>query len=158
MSKKGAIILATGGDNSNGARGKFYEGIMVTGATADATDKAVQANIVAVGYATPPTPAPTPPPPAAALGCYVDKSDTAGRDLPHCATKRMKTGDPVGECGALCVAYGYFALENGRECRCGDGYGKYGKAKDPSKDCGMPCEGDAKVLCGGFYYENVYSH
>jgi hypothetical protein len=31
MSKKGAIILATGGDNSNGAMGKFYEGIMVTG-------------------------------------------------------------------------------------------------------------------------------
>jgi non-reducing end alpha-L-arabinofuranosidase len=31
--EQGAIILATGGDNSNGAMGKFYEGIMVTGAT-----------------------------------------------------------------------------------------------------------------------------
>merc|ERR1712194_108038 len=50
MSKKGAIILATGGDNSNSAMGKFYEGIMVTGSTTDATDDAVQANIVAVGY------------------------------------------------------------------------------------------------------------
>ena len=46
----GAIILATGGDNSNAARGKFYEGIMVTGNTTDATDEKVQANIVAVGY------------------------------------------------------------------------------------------------------------
>ena len=30
--KKGAIILATGGDMSNSAMGKFYEGMMVTGA------------------------------------------------------------------------------------------------------------------------------
>lgn len=50
MSKKGAIILGTGGDNSNGALGKFMEGYMVTGVTTDATDDAVQANIVAVGY------------------------------------------------------------------------------------------------------------
>lgn len=51
MKKQGAIILATGGDNSNSAQGKFYEGIMVTGVTSDVTDDAVQANIVAVGYA-----------------------------------------------------------------------------------------------------------
>jgi hypothetical protein len=51
MNKKGAIILGTGGDNSNGAMGKFYEGIMCTGITTDATDDAIQANIVAVGYA-----------------------------------------------------------------------------------------------------------
>jgi hypothetical protein len=50
MDKKGAIILATGGDNSNSAMGKFYEGIMVLGNTTDATDEAVQANIVSVGY------------------------------------------------------------------------------------------------------------
>ena len=50
MRKQGAIILATGGDNSNGAMGKFYEGIMVLGNTTDATDEAVQANIVGVRY------------------------------------------------------------------------------------------------------------
>ena len=50
--KQGAIILATGGDNSNSAMGTFYEGYMVTGATTDATDAAVQANIVAVAYGT----------------------------------------------------------------------------------------------------------
>jgi len=50
MRKQGAIILATGGDNSNSAMGKFYEGIMVTGVTTDETDDAVQANIVAVNY------------------------------------------------------------------------------------------------------------
>lgn len=56
MNKKGAIILATGGDNSNGAMGKFYEGIMVLGETTDVTDEAVQANIVAVGYKNLPPP------------------------------------------------------------------------------------------------------
>lgn len=50
MSKKGAIILGTGGDNSNGAMGKFMEGFMVTGVTDDETDEAIQANIVAVRY------------------------------------------------------------------------------------------------------------
>jgi hypothetical protein len=49
--KQGAIILATGGDNSNSAMGCFYEGVMVSGTTTDAVDEAVQANIVSVGYA-----------------------------------------------------------------------------------------------------------
>ena len=50
MKKEGGIILGTGGDESNGAQGNFYEGFMATGDTSDATDEAVQANIVAVGY------------------------------------------------------------------------------------------------------------
>merc|ERR1712070_723965 len=50
MRKEGAIILGTGGDQSNHNRGNFYEGYMTIGATSDATDEAVQANIAAVGY------------------------------------------------------------------------------------------------------------
>ncbi|KAI4663920.1 uncharacterized protein J4E88_010770 [Alternaria novae-zelandiae] len=52
MSKEGAIILGIGGDNSNGAQGTFYEGVMTTGYPTDATENAVQANIVAAKYAT----------------------------------------------------------------------------------------------------------
>jgi hypothetical protein len=52
MRKQGAIILGTGGDNSNGAEGNFYEGIIATGVTTAATDGKIQANIVAVGYKT----------------------------------------------------------------------------------------------------------
>ena len=40
--KKGAIILATGGDNSNSAKGNFYEGFMATGVASEATDEAIQ--------------------------------------------------------------------------------------------------------------------
>ncbi|PVH81664.1 carbohydrate-binding module family 42 protein [Cadophora sp. DSE1049] len=52
MSLEGAIILGIGGDNSNGAQGTFYEGVMTTGYPSDATENSVQANIVAAKYAT----------------------------------------------------------------------------------------------------------
>ncbi len=50
MKKQGAIILGIGGDNSKGAQGNFFEGVMTSGASSDAIDNAVQANIVAAGY------------------------------------------------------------------------------------------------------------
>jgi hypothetical protein len=52
MRKQGAIILGTGGDNSDGAQGTFYEGAMTTGYPSASTEAAVQANIVAAGYGT----------------------------------------------------------------------------------------------------------
>nr|BFE59366.1 arabinofuranosidase catalytic domain-containing protein [Dactylosporangium thailandense] len=54
MRKQGAIVLGSGGDccatNTNQSAGTFYEGAMVSGYPSDATDSAVQANIVAAGY------------------------------------------------------------------------------------------------------------
>jgi hypothetical protein len=47
---QGAIILGTGGDGSNGGTGTFFEGAMTIGTPPDATDDAIQANIVAAGY------------------------------------------------------------------------------------------------------------
>ena len=44
------IICRRGGDNSNSAQGNFYEGFMATGIASEATDAAIQANIVAVQY------------------------------------------------------------------------------------------------------------
>jgi hypothetical protein len=51
MRKQGAIILGTGGDNSDGSDGTFYEGVMTSGYPSAATENAVQASIVAAGYA-----------------------------------------------------------------------------------------------------------
>jgi hypothetical protein len=60
MKKQGAIILGSGGDccetNQNADAGTFYEGAIVKGYPSDATDAAVQANIVAADYATISTP------------------------------------------------------------------------------------------------------
>jgi non-reducing end alpha-L-arabinofuranosidase len=50
MRKQGAIILGIGGDNSKGAQGTFYEGVMTSGFPSDGTENSVQANIVAAGY------------------------------------------------------------------------------------------------------------
>lgn len=52
MRKQGAILLGNGGDNSNGSQGTFYEGAMTAAGTfpTDATDQAVQANVVAARY------------------------------------------------------------------------------------------------------------
>ena len=50
LQQEGAIVLGTGGDNSNSSIGSFFEGVMTAGYPTDAADSAVQANIVAVGY------------------------------------------------------------------------------------------------------------
>jgi non-reducing end alpha-L-arabinofuranosidase len=50
MSLEGAIVLGTGGDNSNASIGSFFEGVVTSGEPTDAADAAVQANIVAAGY------------------------------------------------------------------------------------------------------------
>jgi hypothetical protein len=50
MKKQGAIVLGTGGDNSNSDIGSFFEGVMTAGFPSDTADAAVQANIVAAGY------------------------------------------------------------------------------------------------------------
>jgi len=51
MQKEGGIVLGTGGDNSNAGVGTWFEGVMTSGYPSSATDAAVQANIVAAGYA-----------------------------------------------------------------------------------------------------------
>ncbi len=54
MKQQGAIVLGSGGDccatNTNLSLGTFYEGAIVAGYPSNATDNAVQANIVAAGY------------------------------------------------------------------------------------------------------------
>jgi hypothetical protein len=51
MRQEGAIILGIGGDNSNEAKGYFFEGVMTRGMPTTRTMEAVQSNIVAAGYA-----------------------------------------------------------------------------------------------------------
>ena len=52
--KQGSIVLGSGGDccysNNTASQGTFYEGAIVAGYPSDATDAAIQANIVSAGY------------------------------------------------------------------------------------------------------------
>ncbi len=53
MHQEGAIVLGTGGDDSNGGVGSFFEGVMTAGVSSGAADDEVQANIVSAGYGGP---------------------------------------------------------------------------------------------------------
>ena len=50
MHQEGSVLLGTGGDDSNGSDGEFFEGVITAGYPSDATDAAVQANVTAAGY------------------------------------------------------------------------------------------------------------
>jgi non-reducing end alpha-L-arabinofuranosidase len=50
MKKQGSVILSIGGDNSDFDGGRFYEGVMASGAATKQTLDALQASIVAAGY------------------------------------------------------------------------------------------------------------
>jgi hypothetical protein len=49
MRQEGAVILGSGGDQGT-TDGEFFEGVMTTGVPPSATEAAIQANIVSVGY------------------------------------------------------------------------------------------------------------
>jgi len=50
MRKQGSIVLSISGDNSDGDAGRFYEGVMVSGAASRETVDALQTAIVAARY------------------------------------------------------------------------------------------------------------
>jgi hypothetical protein len=50
MQKQGSVVLSIAGDNSDGDGGRFYEGVMVTGAASRETANALQTAIVAARY------------------------------------------------------------------------------------------------------------
>ncbi|WP_078941052.1 alpha-L-arabinofuranosidase B [Streptomyces sp. XY152] len=86
MKKEGAIILGIGGDNSHGATGTFYEGVMTSGYPTDATENAVQANITAAGYTTSPS----------GPGGLTPGSKVSLRATTSCCTDRYIAHDDAG--------------------------------------------------------------
>jgi hypothetical protein len=50
MHEEADILLGTGGDNSNGASGEFFEGAITNGYPSDATENSVQAELATAGY------------------------------------------------------------------------------------------------------------
>src|SRR6201992_132218 len=50
MKVRPSILLGTGGDNSDGDLGEFFEGAVTVGFPSDATENAVQASLATAGY------------------------------------------------------------------------------------------------------------
>src|SRR5580693_7037748 len=108
MHQEGAVILGTGGDNSNESDGSFFEGVITAGYPSDATDAAVQANIVAAGYEQVSTGFPVTGSP------YTITNVNAGKvaEPSNCATTNG-TGIVLGSSGGTCPQWTFSSAGNG---------------------------------------------
>ncbi|KAL5005776.1 hypothetical protein ScPMuIL_016934 [Solemya velum] len=87
------------------------------------------------------------------IGCYIDRWD---RDIVgYLIVTDLNTPQ---YCMETCSEKGfkYAAVQYGRECFCGDTFGKYGAA--PEAHCNNPCPNNPQLMCGGFWRQNVYSY
>ncbi|KAL5006079.1 hypothetical protein ScPMuIL_017237 [Solemya velum] len=87
------------------------------------------------------------------IGCYVDRED---RDIDGYHIENDLNTPQY--CLKTCSEKGfkYAAVQYGRECFCGDSFGKYGAA--PEAHCDYPCPNNHELMCGGFWSQNVYSY
>jgi len=117
-------------------------------------DHKIPSNPAPTHQATRP-PSPVPPPPAPGggyIGCYVDTPD---RDLPHLAFATAST--TIKACREKCgqLGYLYAGLQDGKECWCGNSYGKHGLASAAGQ-CDMQCAGDFGTVCGAAWRISLY--
>ena len=86
------------------------------------------------------------------LGCYQDRSSSELQGL-----ETYSSDMTIGKCIALChdAGFAYAGLEAGRNCRCDDRFGMYGKI-DESR-CRAACDGDRDTICGGYDENSMYS-
>ena len=119
MHLEGAIVLGTGGDNSNGSVGDFFEGAMTSGEPSDAADDAVQSNIVATAYAFP----------TASTGEIHAVGAGKCLDVPSSSTT-LGTQLDIYTCNAgsnqefAHTTQNQVTVYSGSTLRCGDGYGQ----------------------------------
>jgi glucan endo-1,3-alpha-glucosidase len=85
------------------------------------------------------------------VGCFIDASD---RDLRE--AEKGDNGMSLEVCAENCRAksFAYFAVQGGRDCLCGNKYGRYGQA--PEAECKDNCWGNGTQKCGGPWRNSVY--
>ena len=75
-------------------------------------------------------------------------------------TEKLKVFDKgimtIGKCLEECKDYKYAAVQNHRECFCGDEFRQETKFLKDS-ECNRPCDGDQTQMCGGGWKMNVYT-
>lgn len=88
------------------------------------------------------------------IGCFADDPDHL--DLPV-AKSVVNNSMSAALCAAECVAYPYFAIQNGSSCFCGYSFGTLGMR--PETECNVPCAtnvSNASYACGGVQRNTVY--
>ncbi|CAF0744441.1 unnamed protein product [Brachionus calyciflorus] len=84
------------------------------------------------------------------VGCFRDRDQRDFSEVKHDDFR-----NDYASCFKHCSekGYTYAALQYGRECWCGNYYGRYGTADN----CNMPCTGNRGQTCGGLYANEVFS-
>ncbi len=84
------------------------------------------------------------------INCYSDRSL---RDLDGIYIDNYPFNTPA-VCAQNCsqLYFQYAGVQNSYQCWCGDSFNKYGRAAN----CFLECPGDASLICGGQYSNNVY--
>jgi hypothetical protein len=78
---------------------------------------------------------------------YCSNDSVAARILSGASTTDH-TGMTYAQCASFCSGYGYFGVEYGAECYCGNSFANP-SAPEPESDCNMACSGDSTEMCGG---------
>ncbi|XP_064639668.1 xylosyltransferase oxt-like [Lineus longissimus] len=88
------------------------------------------------------------------LGCFKDHHTK--RDLTGYHTMFADDNTPE-RCINFCFLSGlkYAGVQYGKECWCGNTFGKVGKVMDTA--CDSKCPGDEKSFCGGYLAQNIYA-
>ena len=108
MHQEGAIVLGTGGDDSNGSDGSFFEGVMTAGYPTDAADNSVQANVVSVGYTSS-----TSFPVAGTAYRITNLNSGKVLDAVNCGTANGTSIDLWASLGNTCQQWKFTGLGNG---------------------------------------------
>eukprot|EP01064_Diplonema_japonicum_P038083 TRINITY_DN9118_c6_g1_i1.p1 TRINITY_DN9118_c6_g1~~TRINITY_DN9118_c6_g1_i1.p1 ORF type:complete len:322 (+),score=51.10 TRINITY_DN9118_c6_g1_i1:69-968(+) len=84
-------------------------------------------------------------------GCF---SDNIGGPYVMPVKAYDNSDNTISECVSVCGfnGYKYAGLEYGSECHCSSSIDEL----TPAEGCEMPCAGDEKSVCGGFYKLSVY--
>lgn len=85
-------------------------------------------------------------------GCYTEA--TGKRALSDVAF--YDDAMTVEKCANVCSSYGWFGVEYGRECYCGNALND-GSVPAPDAECNVPCPGKLTETCGAGNRLNVYS-
>jgi hypothetical protein len=109
MHQEGSVLLGTGGDDSNGSDGSFFEGVMTAGYPSTATDNAIQANIVAAGYREVPATFPVTGTP------YTITNVNSGKNVQpdNCATTNGTGMELFTAAGSGCQQWTFTSVGNG---------------------------------------------
>ena len=86
------------------------------------------------------------------VGCFKDDAKTRDFSISKGEVSKITPQ----KCNTLCQKYDYFALQNGKECRCEKSNWQSMYGTDNDTKCDKACNGDSTSICGGQLHNTVF--